>query len=159
MSVGWLWLHREHLYQLIIMDNTPSISFRGLNVRGIQDPTRRLNVLEWLKGNHIDYPCNKAADINLISDTHCHSPNAASKWAKQWSLNAKNSIWSLGTSNRKGVAILINENFRMKYSDMKISQAVSIEFCSAILLLLYLAARPGFSSANWRFGIPVWPTS
>ena len=98
--------------------------FRGLNVRGIQDSTKRLNVLEWLKGNHIDYPCS-VADINLIADTHCHNPNTAGKWAKQWSLDKNNSIWSLGSSNRKGVAILFNDNFRIKYPDMKISHVLN----------------------------------
>ena len=136
------------------MDNTPSITFRGLNVRGIQDSTRRLNVLEWLKGNHIDYPCNIVADINLISDTHCHSPNAADKWAKQWSLNRKNSIWSLGTSNRKGVAILISDNFRMKYPDMKISHVsndsrgrfikciLTVNECKFRILVVYAPNNP-----------------
>ena len=135
------------------MDNTPSITFRGLNVRGIQDSTRRLNVLEWLKGVNVDYPCS-IADINLISDTHCHSPNAAGKWSRQWSLNKNNSIWSLGTSNRKGVAILINDNFRMKYPDMKISHVsndsrgrfikciLTVNECKFRILVVYAPNNP-----------------
>ena len=96
--------------------NKPSITHLGLNVRGMKEDTKRLNMLEWLKGNNTDHPQTELADINLLSDTHCNSPNAAKKWSKEWSLDKKNSIWSLGTAKRKGVAILFNDKLREKPS-------------------------------------------
>ena len=102
------------------MDNKPSISFRGLNIRGGQDNTKRYNMFEYLKGHHIDYP-TKVADINLLSETHCRRPRQGEKWGEEWSSNEHNSIWSCGTAKQKGVAILINDRLRRNYPDMKIS--------------------------------------
>ena len=134
--------------------NKPSITWRGLNVRGLKDDTKRLNMLEWLKGNNTDHPLAELADINLLSDTHCNSPNAASKWAKQWSLDKKNSIWSLGTSKRKGVAILFNDKLRENYPDMKVSHVsndsrgrfikciLTINECKFRILVVYAPNNP-----------------
>ena len=136
------------------MDNKPNIIFRGQNVRGIGDDTKRLNFLEWLKGNNTDHPIDRIADFNLLADTHCGSPNSAKNWGKEWSLNKKNSMWSLGSSNRKGVAILINDKFRERYPDMKISHVaddskgrylkciLTVNECKFRILVVYAPNRP-----------------
>ena len=105
------------------MDNKPSISFRGLNIRGGQDDTKRYKMFEYLKGHHIDYSTN-VADINLLSETHCRRPRQGEKWGEEWSPNEHNSIWSCGTAKQKGVAILINDRLRKNYPDMNITHVL-----------------------------------
>ena len=89
------------------MDHKPNVSFRGLNTGGLQDATSRLNMFEWLKGNHTDHPVNDIADINFLSEVHCRRPKQGKKWGEEWSLDDKNSLWSCGSGKKKGVAILI----------------------------------------------------
>ena len=103
------------------MDNKPNIAFRGLNVRGLQNYTKRQNMFDWLKGKHLDIPKNIVGDVNMLSETHCHLPQIAKKWGREWSDDPNNSLFSLGSSNKKGVAILINDRLKEKYPDLKIS--------------------------------------
>ena len=103
------------------MDNKPNIIFRGLNVRGLKDYKKRLNMFDWLKGENRDEKNALVAHVNILSETHCNLPQVAEKWGKQWSSNPQNSLFSLGTARRKGVAILINDKLRESFPDMKIS--------------------------------------
>lgn len=107
------------------MDNIP-IHFTAQNVRGLRDNNKRRNVFQWLKGKNIQMPQIKGTkgmcpDIILISETHCHSKKDTVRWGLEWSHNKENSIWSKGTSNSKGVAILINEAFRQNNPTFTIS--------------------------------------
>ena len=89
-----------------------------------------------------------------MSDTHCNSPNAAKKWSKEWSLDKKNSIWSLGTAKRKGVAILFNDKLRENHPDMKVSHIsndsrgrfikciLTINECKFRILVVYAPNNP-----------------
>ena len=103
------------------MDNKPQINFRGLNTRGLKDFGNRCNMFDWLKGKNLNVKNDHVADINFLSETHCNLPQIAKKWGEDWSNNPNNSYFSLGTSRRKGVAILINDKFRDSHPDMKIS--------------------------------------
>ena len=77
------------------MDIKPNIFFRGLNTRGLQDDTTRLNMFEWLKGKHMDYPFNDVADINFLSEVHCRRPRQGEKWGKEWSSDEKKQFMEL----------------------------------------------------------------
>ena len=90
-----------------------------MNVRGIRNPIKRRNIFAYLKGQVHN---NKMADIFIIVDTHCHSKKDASTWGEEWSSNEMDSIWSKGTQNQKGVAILINENFRRQHPNLIIGK-------------------------------------
>ena len=92
---------------------------RSLNVRGIRNPIKRSNIFAYLKGKLKN---NKMADIFILVDTHCHSGKDASTWGEEWSSNEEDSIWSKGTKNQKGVAILINENFRRQHPNLIIGK-------------------------------------
>ena len=103
------------------MDNKPSIIFRGLNVRGLKSYVKRQNMFDWLKGINRDEKNAVIAHVNILSETHCNLPQVAARWGKQWSVDPKNSLFSLGTSRRKGVAILFNDKLREIFPDMKVS--------------------------------------
>ena len=94
----------------------PSAYFRFLNFRGLQNNKGRLNSFHWLK-QKVNGAC---PGVNIISETHCAKKNI-STWSKQWSTREDNSLWSPGKTNKKGVAILINDDFRRAHPSLKIS--------------------------------------
>ena len=100
------------------MDN--SLYFKGVNVRGWNHPPKRQNFMKWLK-EPIEGVC---AAINIVTETHCKSNKDAKKWGNEWSSVKRNSLWSKGTSNSKGVAILINENFQKSNPNMTITHKI-----------------------------------
>ena len=93
-----------------------SAYFRFLNFRGLQDYKKRCNSFFWLK-QKVNGLC---PGINIISETHCAKKNITSWW-QQWSSREDNSIWSPGKTNKKGVAILISDEFRRAHPSLKIS--------------------------------------
>lgn len=105
------------------MDKSNHTLIRTLNVRGIKTDDRRGKVFAWLKGKFRkkNKSVFKPAAINIIADTHCHLPKDRTNWTKEWSTNEHNSLWSLGTSHQKGVAILISEEFRNENPSMTVS--------------------------------------
>ena len=94
-----------------------SAYFRFLNFRGLQNNNKRLSSFYWLK-QKVNGIC---PGVNIISETHCAKKNIGSWW-KQWSSLENNSIWSPGKTNKKGVAILINDDFRRAHPSLKISK-------------------------------------
>ena len=103
------------------MDNTPHntptktegtvpLVAEVYNCQGICDDKTRADVFSWLKSR-------KKSDITILTETKCHLPNKQrDKWREEWSLDdpEKDSYWSLGTQNSKGVAILIHEKFKKR---------------------------------------------
>ena len=63
-------------------------------------------------------------DIFVIVDTHCHLEKDVLAWGREWSTNKADSIWSKGTQHQKGVAILINENFRKQHPKLILGKPV-----------------------------------
>ena len=58
-------------------------------------------------------------DILFIQETHCFDKETAEKWSQDWG-PSKNSIWTTGSSNSKGVAVLFKPNSDYKISNKKI---------------------------------------
>ena len=77
----------------------------SLNVRGIKDNKKRRELFYWLR--------KQRHDVIFIQETHCHSRKLEYCWTREWD---GQSIWSLGTHNSKGVAILFNRNYLYEFS-------------------------------------------
>ena len=75
------------------MDN--SLTVTTCNVNGIRNNDKRNSVFTWLK--------NIKSDIIFLQETHCHLRKEALKWSREWGAH---SLWSRGTNNSKGVAVL-----------------------------------------------------
>ena len=105
------------------MDKSNYSLLRTLNVRGIKTEEKRGKVFAWLKGKFRKSKNStfKPAAINILADTHCHLQKDRGNWTKEWSLNEENSFWSLGTSHQKGVAIVINDDFRRDNPSMTVT--------------------------------------
>ena len=85
------------------MDNTYA-TFEALNVRGIRKDKKRSDVMRWLKKRNTLF--------FMLSETHCHFKKDRKRWGKEWSNDASDSYWSLGTGNSKGTTILINPRIK-----------------------------------------------
>ena len=73
-------------------------SFCSFNVKGLANPTKRLQVFNWLK--------NQKHDIILLQELHCTMADK-NRWEKEWGSN----IYLSGNStNSTGVGIFINNN-------------------------------------------------
>ena len=72
-----------------------SIAILSYNVRGLKDKKKRLAVYDFLK--------TKKIDVILLQETHCHLKQEEYRWGREW---GGVSLWSKGTGNSKGVAIL-----------------------------------------------------
>ncbi|WAR08555.1 YTX2-like protein, partial [Mya arenaria] len=71
----------------------------SLNVNGIRNKIKREKIFHYLK--------QKSYDIVYLQETHCANESEASLWAKSWEGNI---IWNNGSSQSRGVAILIKKN-------------------------------------------------
>ena len=78
------------------------------NCRGLNDAKKRNDAFHWLKTER------KSADIIVLTDTKCHKSVDKEIWAKEWSSEETDSIWSLGKGGSRGVAILITEKFKRR---------------------------------------------
>ena len=76
-----------------------------LNVRGMKDNKKRRELFYWLR--------KQQHDVILLQETHCHSKKLEYCWTREWD---GQSVWSLGTHNSKGVAILFNRNHLYDFS-------------------------------------------
>ena len=74
----------------------------SLNCNGLSDDVKRNAVFEKLK--------KKGEGIFLLQETHCTAENEQ-KWRSEW---CNNMYFSSGTSNARGVAIIITENYEYK---------------------------------------------
>jgi exonuclease III len=83
------------------------ITITSCNVRGINGGNKRRDVLEYLR--------NMKSNIYCIQDIHC-SLLQIPQFKQDW---AGDMIISCGTSNSRGVAILINRNFEYKIMEIK----------------------------------------
>ena len=82
-----------------------------LNVNGMGADKRRLQYFCWFK--------KLTFDILFIQETHCYDKETAAKWSQDWG-PSKNSIWTTGSSNSKGVAVLFKPNSEYDISNTKI---------------------------------------
>ena len=86
----------------------------GENIRGMNKDKKRMDYFSWLK-------TKSDRDFTIVTETKCHDMKDMASWAKEWSCNEKDSIWSLdtGKTGKKGVTILIHPKFNRR-ADAKI---------------------------------------
>ena len=77
-----------------------SFSIASLNVNGMVDDKKRNAIFYWYRKKKIDILC--------LQETHS-SPETELKWGKEW---VGKSFWNHGSSNSRGVAILLSETFQ-----------------------------------------------
>ena len=77
------------------MDN--SLTVATCNVNGIRNIKKRNSIFTWLKSLKLD--------IIFLQETHCHLRKESTLWSREWGVH---SLWSRGTNNSKGVAVLFN---------------------------------------------------
>ena len=85
------------------------ITIRSYNVRGIRDFQKHKQMFQFIKKQKVD--------IAILQETHS-IPSDEYMWGKQWGTNI---LFSHGTSNSKGVAILIGSSLEriIKISDIR----------------------------------------
>ena len=83
----------------------------SLNINGLRSKKKRMGFFLWLKELN--------ADIIFLQETHCHNNKDVKKWTREWGPR-KNSIWSKGSSNSKGVAVLFKPCSNLCYEEVKI---------------------------------------
>ena len=79
-----------------------SLTIASLNVRGLRDNTKRREMFTWL--------CAKHFSIYMLQEVHC-TDNTNSVWSAEWGYQA---IFSNYKSNKAGVCILFNNNFKLQ---------------------------------------------
>ena len=82
-----------------------------LNVNGLGTKKRRLKFFCWFR--------KLKFDILFIQETHCYDKITASEWSQDWGPK-ENSIWTTGSSNSKGVAVLFKPHSIFDYSNLKV---------------------------------------
>ena len=70
-----------------------------LNTKGLRDKNKRRQLFLWLR--------EKTPSIIYLQETHS-TPNDVLCWTNEWGAKA---LWSHGSSNSKGTAILFNSKF------------------------------------------------
>ena len=78
----------------------------SLNVRGLRDYKKRKSIYMYLK--------KKNADFVFLQETHCCT-SSENQWRKEWGGNI---LFSHGSNNSKGVAILIKPNANCKIDNV-----------------------------------------
>ena len=71
----------------------------SMNVRGLANKSKRIQIFEWLR--------NKSAEIFFLQETHS-SIDSKHVWKDEWGTG--NLCFSHGTSNSRGVCVLIKDH-------------------------------------------------
>ena len=85
-------------------------SFYTYNVRGIQDDNKRAQVFHYLH--------KKGPEVVFLQETHS-TPKVARYWASQWGGKI---YYAHGTSNSRGVAILLKKNVPIEVHNVDLSE-------------------------------------
>ena len=81
----------------------------SLNVEGLNDNKKRRKVFTWLH--------NQNADVIVLQETHS-SPESENIWKKEWGGEI---IYSHGSRNSRGVAVLLKSNLNVDFKKTKAS--------------------------------------
>ena len=87
--------------------NTRLLNINSFNCRGLRDQKKRRDIFHWLKSSHYG--------VTFLQETHCTAKDE-SNWEKEWGGKI---IFSNGSSQSKGVAILIPELFDLDLTVVK----------------------------------------
>ena len=85
-----------------------------LNVNGISKENKRKKLFCWFKKLHFH--------ALFLQETHCGDEKIASEWSREWG-PYHNSIWTTGSSNSKGVAVLFKPHSNYEISNIKIDRS------------------------------------
>ncbi len=91
-----------------------------LNVRGLNDKTKRQQVFYWLR--------KQEADVIALQETHLGKACDEWKWTREWE---GQSYWSVVSSNCKGVALLFNRKRKFDVTNVQKGQSGRIISLSA----------------------------
>ena len=84
-----------------------SLKIASINVNGLQAKKKRNCIFEWLNKRKYDIIC--------LQETHCNLESVI-KWKREWKhINGGDSTWNCGSSDSRGVAILLNKNFKFSF--------------------------------------------
>ena len=83
------------------MNKRDNITLNSFNCRGLRDKQKRINIFTWLKRHH--------NGITLLQETHSALSDEVD-WSREWGGKI---IFSHGSTNSRGVAILIPESFKL----------------------------------------------
>ena len=78
-----------------------NLKIASLNVRGIGNNTKRREVFNWLR--------SKNFSIYMLQEAHC-TENTTDIWTNEWGYKT---LFSCCSSNKAGVGILFNNNFKI----------------------------------------------
>ena len=82
-----------------------------LNVNGLGTKKRRLKFFCWFR--------KLKFDLLFLQETHCYDESTALGWSQEWGPK-ENSIWTTGSSNSKGVAVLFKPHSKNELSNLKV---------------------------------------
>ena len=86
-----------------------SIKIACINVNGLQLNKKRNCIFEWLSSRKFDIIC--------LQETHCTDENV-NRWESEWkSIIGGESLWNCGTSNSRGIGILVNRKNQCKLTN------------------------------------------
>ena len=86
---------------------TRLLNINSFNCRGLRDQKKRFDIFHWLKSSHYG--------ITFLQETHCTAKHEG-KWENDWGGKI---IFSNGSSQSRGVAILIPEPFGLDLTVVK----------------------------------------
>lgn len=87
-----------------------SIRIASINVNGLRQGKKRNCVFHWLKSKDYDVVC--------LQETHC-SAETLNQWGKEWKdISGGTSIWNNGSSESRGVAILLSSKLNLPITEM-----------------------------------------
>ena len=111
-----------------------------LNVNGFSTKKRREKYFCWFR--------KLKFHALFLQETHCFDKETASEWSLEWGPR-NNSIWTTGSSNSKGVAILFKPHSDYQLSNIKIDDLsryiyveVCIDECEFKLINIYAPNNP-----------------
>ncbi len=84
-----------------------ALKIATLNVRGLQDKTKRNEIFYWLRQKHYD--------ITLLQETRV-GENDVWKWSREW--EGEGAYWGVGATNSRGVGVLIRKGLNAKIHDV-----------------------------------------
>ena len=124
-----------------------SLYVASININGIRDNKKRNCIFHWLIKQKYDLVC--------LQETHC-TEQSVYKWEKEWkNSGGGESIWNCGSSDSRGVCILLRKNFQYKFTEKfrdNYGRTINIEIDTGeIKILLKCIYSPNDGGERKRF--------
>ena len=98
------------------------LTFATINVCGIKNRNKRIAVFAWLNSLKID--------VIFLQETHCHLRKEEKIWSREWGSKC---LWSRGSNNSRGVAILFNNKINHNIENVSIDSNGRFIHCDLII--------------------------